>query len=252
MKILSIDCSAVSASVAILEDEKIVSSCTTNVGLTHSQTLMPMVQSALSQSQVSLDEVDRFAISAGPGSFTGVRIGVAALKGLTAMTRENCFPVSTLEAMAYNYAGVKDAVICSTMDARCGQVYTALFAVVGNRVARLCEDSAILISDLPEFINKALGNLPEEFIDNVNLLKNDIIFIGDGARLCYNVLENVVENCHIAPTHLLYQNAMGVALCALAKIADGEAPIDSENLLPIYLRAPQAERELKKKQEALK
>ncbi|NLL63128.1 MAG: tRNA (adenosine(37)-N6)-threonylcarbamoyltransferase complex dimerization subunit type 1 TsaB [Ruminococcaceae bacterium] len=234
MKILSIDCSAVSASVAILDDNKILSSSYSNVGLTHSQTLMPMLDSTLKNARIELSDIDYFAINVGPGSFTGIRIGVAALKGLTEFDEANCFAVSTLESIAYNLKGIFNGVVVSAMDARCGQVYTATFEITGDVVTRLTEDDAVLIEDLAE---------------NLKGIKKDIIFVGDGATLCYNILKEKVECISLAPEHLLYQNAVGVARVARDQIAQGKAPIKSEDIMPFYLRVPQAERELKKRQE---
>lgn len=236
MKILSIDCSAVSASVAVLDSgenkaHKLLSSSYTNVGLTHSQTLVPMIASTLENAGICFDDIQYFAINAGPGSFTGVRIGMAALKGLTEFDSENCYSISTLESMAYNYLGVKDAIICAAMDARCGQVYTACFEVLGEKVSRMTEDSALLIEELGEYLKS---------------LEKHIIFVGDGASLCYNGLKEKIS-CSVAPAHLIYQNAVSVALCAESKILAGEKPMRSKALLPVYLRAPQAERELKAK-----
>ena len=236
MKILAIDCSATAASVAIVEDNKILSSSYTNVGLTHSQTLVPMINSTLTNADIELKAIDKYAINAGPGSFTGVRIGVAALKGLTALSRDNIIPLSTLESIGYNYAGVKDCTVCAVMDARCKQVYTASFDINGESVTRLTEDSAIMIDDLKDFLKK----------------KKNVVFVGDGAELCYNMLKNDLDNISIAPMNLRYQNAISVARCAFMHIEKGEPYISSEQLLPTYLRAPQAERELTKRKDAIK
>ncbi len=236
MKILAIDCSAVAASVAIVSDDKILGSSYTNVGLTHSQTLVPMINATLTNSQICLDDIDCFAINAGPGSFTGVRIGVAALKGIAAFSGENCIATSTLESMAYNYADVCDCVVVAAMDARCAQVYTAIFRVSGGIVTRLVDDDAILISDLYDVIT------------SLDIKSEEIIFVGDGAHLCYNALNERLLGAKIAPSHLVYQNAASVAKLAASRVKSGEKLSGAEEILPTYLRAPQAERELKKKQ----
>lgn len=231
MKILAIDCTASPASAAVLEDGKILGSSYTNIGLTHSQTLIPMVHSVLGNAKINLEDVEIFAINAGPGSFTGVRIGVAALKGLT-LFRDKCIvPVSTLESMAYNYLGVSECVVCGAMDARRKQVYTAQFSV-GDMVERLTEDSAIAI--------ETLGNQLQQ-------LNRKVVLVGDGAGLCYNMLRSQVANLSLAPEQLRYQNAVSVARCAEEKLKQGIQPVSSEDVLPVYLRVPQAERELKKK-----
>ncbi|MBO4383208.1 MAG: tRNA (adenosine(37)-N6)-threonylcarbamoyltransferase complex dimerization subunit type 1 TsaB [Clostridia bacterium] len=235
MKILAIDCTAKPASVAVLEDGKVLSSAYTNTGLTHSQTLVPMVHSALTNAQLELSSIDRFAINAGPGSFTGVRIGVAALKGLVFSEESTCVPVSTLESMAYLFEGLglEDCDICPAMDARRNQVYTALFRWEAGKVHRLMEDTALPVPEL-------LERLKEQ--------GRPVLFVGDGAELCFEAAKDVLPDCRLAPEALRYQNAVAVAACAAAKLEAGEAPVRSEEILPVYLRAPQAERELKKKQ----
>ena len=235
MKILAIDCSATPASAAVLEDGVVRSFAYTNIGLTHSQTLIPMVNSILSNAGYTLEQMGQFAINAGPGSFTGVRIGVAALKGLTLFRGDCIFPVSTLESMAYLYSGVKDCIVCGAMDARRKQVYTACFEIAGSAVTRLTEDSAISIEQLGEQLLQ---------------YSKPIVLVGDGAELCYNSLREKLENLELAPQPLRFQNAVGVGLCAEAKAAAGAAPVSSDQLLPVYLRAPQAERELKRKQQS--
>ncbi len=233
MKILAIDCTAVAASVAIVEDGKVISSSYTNVGLTHSQTLVPMVSSVLGFANMDLKDIDYFGINAGPGSFTGVRIGVAALKGLTEFREDNCFGVSTLESMAYNLLGLEDCIAVCAMDARCNQIYTASFDLTGGTVTRLSEDEAILIPDLE---------------DRLKTYEKPVVFVGDGALLCYNYYLDKISNASLAPAHVQYQNATSVALLVEANLKAGVKPVSSASLMPVYLRAPQAERELKKKQ----
>ena len=235
MVIFSIDCSAGPCSVAVVQFENgipnVLARVFKNEGLTHSQTLVPMMDEALRESGMPLSAIDYFAINAGPGSFTGVRIGVAALKGITALDGANCIPVSTLESMAYNYADADDATICAAMDARCNQAYAAAFSISNGQIARIFDDSALLIDDLYE---------------KLETLKKHIIFVGDGANLCYNILGEKLD-CSRAPDDRVYQDATSVALCAFDKLTHGFMPIKSEDLLPTYLRAPQAERELKRR-----
>lgn len=238
MKILSIDCSAGPASVALVEFDKseyeVLAYEFKNEGLTHSQTLVPMMDSVIKKSGTFLSDVDYFAINAGPGSFTGVRIGVAALKGLTALDGENCIPVSTLLSMAYNYADIPGKhIVCASMDARCQQTYAALFEVHDGVVTRLSEDEALMVESLGENIIN-------------NYYKNKIIFVGDGANLCYNILKSKID-CSMAEEEHLWQNAISVALAAKNELDRGFQPITSAEILPIYLRAPQAERELKRR-----
>lgn len=235
MRIFSVDCSAGPASVAIVDfsetEYSTLGFAFKNEGLTHSQTLVPMMNDVLSKAKLNLSDIDYFAINVGPGSFTGVRIGVAALKGLTAFDSANCIPVSTLESMAYNYID-EDVTVCATMDARCSQTYTATFDVKDGRITKIFGDEALLIDDLYEKLKS---------------LKKDVIFVGDGASLCYNILDKKLS-CRLAPEDRVYQNAISVALCAKSMLDTGFKPIPSSELLPVYLRAPQAERELKRRE----
>ena len=147
MRILAVDTSAVCASVGVTEDGKILSESSINTGLTHSRTLMPMIDSTLKNGEIDLDSIDYFACSVGPGSFTGIRIGVAAIKGLADGLKRKCIPVSTLEALAYNLQG-RCCTAVSVMDARCNQVYCGIFFVEGEKVTRLTEDMALKIDEI--------------------------------------------------------------------------------------------------------
>lgn len=224
MRILAVDTSAVCASVAVTENGKILSECSTNTGLTHSRTLMPMIDSALKNGEISIDSIDYFACSVGPGSFTGIRIGVAAVKGLCDALGKKCIPVSTLEGLAYNLQG-NECTAVSVMDARCNQVYCALFRVSDGRVERLTEDMALQIDELGERLKE---------YDNV-------IFTGDGANLCHSRLGH-----KRAVAGSLYQRGSSVALAAENSFSE-ERAVEGARLMPTYLRLPQAERELKAK-----
>ena len=225
MKILGIDSSAKSASAAVTENGKIISEFYINTGLTHSQTLMPMIDSALKCADLTLDDIGLVAVSKGPGSFTGIRIGVAAAKGMADVKNIPCIGISTLEAMAYNLTDV-DCIVCAVMDARCNQVYTALFSISGGKVIRMTEDSAISIDELKIILNN---------YDNLKIL------VGDGADLCYNKLQGEINNLVKAGEKCKYQSAVGVCHAA-EKYSDY---VSSAQLVPEYLRPPQAERELK-------
>ncbi len=222
MRILAIDTSAVCASVAVTDGDKILSESQTNSGLTHSRTLMPMLDSTLKNAEISLESIDLFACSVGPGSFTGIRIGVAAIKGLCDSLKKKCVPISTLEALAYNLTGQKCTAV-SVMDARCNQVYCAMFAVDGNNVTRLTDDEALIIEDL----GKKLENY------------ENVIFVGDGAILCHGKL-----GYSIASPQNRFQKGSSVAFCGEKHI---DTATDGSKLMPLYLRLPQAERELKNK-----
>ena len=229
MRILSVDTSAVCASVAVVEDGRIRAQSSTNAGLTHSRTLLPMIDSLLQNSETPLDSIDCFACAVGPGSFTGIRIGIAAIKGLCDGTGKQALAVSTLEGLAYNLLG-QNALACAVMDARCNQVYTALFDVHGDAVTRLTADDARKIEDL--------GKLLEQYKDR------RIVFVGDGADKCAQSLPYPA-----APALTRFQNAASVALAA-ERSFDESRLLDAQQLLPVYLRLPQAERELRAKRNA--
>ena len=230
MKILSVDSSAKTASVAVTDGETLLSECFVNAGLTHSRTLMPMVDNALRQADLKIEDIDAFCVNAGPGSFTGIRIGVAAVKGLALANGKLCSGISTLEAIAYNFID-EDAVICSSMDARCNQVYAALFRAKDGVINRLCDDYAVPIPELTEKI--------AEFGDE------KVILAGDGAELFYNAVKDRFNNIKLSSEFRRYQRAYGSALAAVRNNNFD----DSSLLAPVYLRMPQAERELKLKKE---
>lgn len=228
MKILAVDTSAVAASVAVMSDGKILSSGFTNTGLTHSQTLMPMIESVLSGANVDVKDIDLFAVNNGPGSFTGVRIGVAGIKGMAHMLNKKCVGISTLEALAYNLSDFDCIAVC-TMDARCNQVYAAVFKCENGKVTRICEDKAVLIDELQ-------NDIPSEALP--------VIFVGDGAMLCYEYYKDKLS-CRVASEKNRFQNAKSVAYCASLK--DENEYISAQELMPLYLRLPQAQRELNNK-----
>ena len=230
MTILAMDTSAKAASVCLASEEKIIGEFFINTSLTHSQTLVPMIEQLCEKSEVSMESIDSVAINAGPGSFTGVRIGVAAAKGIAFQHNIPCVSVSTLESMAYNMLG-SDCVVCALMDARCSQVYNAMFRVTEERVERLCNDRAISLTDL----KLDLHNYTEK-----------VVFVGDGARIAFKSLENPPENVFLAPINRISQNAVSVACAAFKQINDGKTLTPAE-LMPVYLRLPQAQRELNKK-----
>ena len=230
MKILAIDSSAKAASVALVENESLLGEFFVNVGLTHSQTLMPMVEALLTNVNTKVAAVDVFAVAAGPGSFTGLRIGIAALKGMALVNDTPCLAVSTLQAMAYNFIG-EEVLVCAVMDARCNQVYNALFEVSETKVTRLVQDRTISIDELYEELKK---------------LNRKVLLVGDGAFLCYNKNDCNLD-IQLAPENKRFQRASSVAFAAVDALASGQAPINSEDLIPKYLRIPQAERELSKK-----
>lgn len=233
MKILSVDCSATPASAAVVENGKILASCYSNVKLTHSQTLMPMIETVLKNSLCDIKSISCFAINAGPGSFTGVRIGISAIKGLAAPLNTPCVPVSTLYSMAVNFIDT-DCIVCAVMDARCNQVYNAIFDIENGKISRLCEDRAIICDELA----KELKNMSQK-------QKKCVIIVGDGADIFYPFVENE-DNICLSSAQRRYQNAVSVAFAAEESFLNNDT-VSADDLLPVYLRLPQAERELKNK-----
>ena len=233
MLILAFETSAKAASAALLEDGKLLGEVYQNTGLTHSQTLMVMVENLLSQCGKTVDDVTAAAVAAGPGSFTGVRIGVAAAKGFAWGREIPCYGVSTLEAMALSL-GVWQGYVCPCMDARRSQVYNALFYVNHGALERVSEDRAISLAELGEELKS---------------LKESIFLVGDGSNLCYNTLLESVHGLVLPPEHRMHQRACGVALAA-RKQAEAGDPGDANALTPNYLRLSQAERERAERMEA--
>ena len=230
MRILSIDSSAFPASAAIVNGGKITAEFFINTKLTHSQTLMPMIKSVLDMSGTKIEDLELVAVTVGPGSFTGVRIGVASAKGIAMPGNIPCCGISALEALAYNfYNAADDMVICACMDARCGQVYNALFEIHDGKVIRLTEDRTILISEL-------LGET-ENF-------ENSIYLVGDGAELCYETFKEF--GAVLVPENVRYQRASSVAFAAHEQSLAGHTSTAAE-LQPLYLQLPQAQRELNSK-----
>ena len=226
MLILAFETSAKAASTALLEDGRLLGESYQNTGLTHSQTLMVMAENLLKQCGKTVADVNAVAVAAGPGSFTGVRIGVAAAKGFAWGGEVPCYGVSTLEAMALSL-GAYQGYVCPVMDARRSQVYNALFYVNQGQLERITEDRAI-----------SLEQLKQELL----ALKEPVFLVGDGSILTYRTLSEEVPNLVLPPEHRMHQRAVGVALLAAQKIAAGE-PGDGAALTPNYLRLSQAERE---------
>lgn len=231
VKILALETSATAASAAVCDDESLIAQSFQRTGLTHSATLMPMVESLLKNAGMTLEEMDLIAVAAGPGSFTGLRIGVSAAKGLAWSLDKPCAGVSTLEAMAWQMIG-QEGVVCAAMDARRQQVYNALFDLDGEKPVRLTSDRAISLDDL----EKELANV-----------KKTQICVGDGAHLCYNAFQKCGYPVRMAPPHLQFQSAWGVARCALEQACAGQLT-DAAGLVPNYHRLSQAERERLAKQ----
>ena len=231
MLILAFETSAKAVSVALLQEGKLLGESYQNTGLTHSQTLMVMAEDLLRQCGKTVGDVTAVAVANGPGSFTGVRIGVAAAKGLAWGGQLPCFGVSTLEAMALSL-GIYQGYVCPVMDARRSQVYNAIFYVNHGRIRRITEDRAI-----------ALEELKQELKD----LSEPVFLVGDGSTLTYNTLSGEISQLVMPPEHRMHQRAVGVALLAEKQLAAGQAG-DANGMTPNYLRLSQAERERLEKQ----
>ncbi|MDD5902130.1 MAG: tRNA (adenosine(37)-N6)-threonylcarbamoyltransferase complex dimerization subunit type 1 TsaB [Oscillospiraceae bacterium] len=222
MLILALESSAKAASVALMQDAELLAQYSQCSGLTHSRTLLPMVEDMLKNTDKKLADVDFIAVAHGPGSFTGIRIGVSTVKGLAWASDKKCVGVSTLAAMAWHGAAA-GGLVCSVMDARRSQVYNALFEIKDGAPERLCRDRAIALSELAAELKG---------------YDREVLLVGDGARLSFDYLTAEGISCRIAPQNLLYQSAWGVGMEALRT-----EPGTADDLLPVYLRLSQAERE---------
>ena len=231
MLILAFETSAKAGSVALLDEKKLLGESYQNTGLTHSQTLLAMGEDLLKSCGYAPADVTAVAVAAGPGSFTGVRIGVAAAKGFAWAKELPCYGVSTLEAMALG-VGAWEGYVCPVMDARRSQVYNALFEVKQGVYTRIAEDRAISLEELGEQLRN---------------LEKPIFLVGDGSILCYNTLLEKVPTLVCPPEHRMHQRAAGVALAAKVMMERGER-CDGAALQPNYLRLSQAERERLEKQ----
>ncbi len=233
MKILAFDSTAKAASVAIAENEKLLALYNIENGLTHSELLLPMIESLMKALKLEYSDIGLFAVSVGPGSFTGVRIGAALLKGLAFGRGLPCAEISTLEALAEN-ASELEGIIVPVMDARRNQFYTARFEASCGKIKRLSDDEALGI---------------DELADTLRGISAPIYLVGDG----YSPAEKMLSDRNIklkqTPILLRAQNAYSIAKIAARKYEDGEYTTDRE-LLPTYLRLPQAERERLEREKA--
>ena len=222
MLILAFESSAKPASAALVKDGQLLSQYMQCSALTHSRTLLPMAEDMLKNAELRLSDVDLIAVAHGPGSFTGIRIGVATVKGLAWAAEKPCVGVSTLEAMAWHGLAV-GGYICPVMDARRSQVYNALFKIEHGRPVRMTEDRPIALDELSK---------------EVTALNAPVLLVGDGAALCFEYFTAHGVPCVMAPDNLRWQDAWGVAMAAADK-----TPGNADELLPVYLRLSQAERE---------
>lgn len=225
MKILALETSAKAVSAAVTEDGRVLASGFQDTGLTHSRTLMPIVEHILKNADLTMADIGAVAVAVGPGSFTGIRIGVSAAKGLAFAASIPAVGVSTLAAMARNAAFADGLVVCA-MDARRNQVYNALFEARDGRLTRLTPDRAVGLDELSEELR---GDPRPKIV------------VGDGGGLCAEALTAAGVACRLAPPHLVMQSAVTVALEAEEAAGHGGL-VSAQELLPVYLRPPQAER----------
>lgn len=227
MKLLAIDSSGLVATVAIVTEEAMLAEYTVNYKKTHSQTLLPMLDEIVRMVELDLSEIDAIAVAAGPGSFTGLRIGSATAKGLGLALKKPIIPVPTLDGLAYNLYGT-DKVICPMMDARRNQVYTGLYEFKGKEFNILKQQAALSVEDM---------------IEEINALGRQVIFLGDGTGVYREIIEEKTKvSFDFAPVHQNRQRAG--ALGALGMIYYNRDRIETATQHePVYLRLSQAERE---------
>ena len=227
MKILTLESSSLSASVCVTDDTKLLAQSFQNCGLTHSATLLPMIDHVMTSSQLTMDDIDAIAVTVGPGSFTGIRIGVATAKGIADGKNLPCIAVSSLAGAAWNVS-LTDRLICPVMDARRNQLYNALFTFTDGKLVRLTPDRLISQDDLKK-----------ELISS----EKSVLLVGDGAQMCYNNFIGTGELDVIpAPPGLIFPSAHGVAMEAHRLAQEGQM-MPAAQLVPSYLRQPQAVRE---------
>ena len=232
MKVLGIDSSGMVATVAVVEDAQMLAEYTINYKKTHSQTLLPMLDEIVKMIELDLNTVDVIAVAAGPGSFTGLRIGSATAKGLGLALKKPLVSVPTLAGIAYNFCGT-DRLVCPMMDARRSQVYTGIYAFQGNTQQTIEDQMAVPV---------------EEILDKLNQLGKEVILAGDGVPVYQELIEQKLKMPYlIAPAHLNRQRAGAVAVLGMQYALEGKTESAMEHQ-PDYLRLSQAERERAERQ----
>ena len=236
MRLLALDSSGLVASVALVVDDTVIAEYTTNFKKTHSQTLLPMLDEIVKMTEMELSELDAIALAAGPGSFTGLRIGAATAKGLGLALNKPIVSVPTVDALAYNLYGTK-GIICPIMDARRSQVYTGLYEYVNNEFTVIEQQKVVTI---------------DELLEEIIATGKEVIFLGDGVDVHRDKIKEVLgDKASFAPAHVARQRAGAVAMLGAKYYAEGKIETASEHA-PEYLRVSQAERELAERQQAEK
>lgn len=227
MRILALDSSGLVASVAIASEDALLAEYTINFKKTHSQTLLPMLDEIVRMVELDLSEVDAIAVTSGPGSFTGLRIGSATAKGLGFALDKPIISVPTIDCLAYNLYAT-DRMVCPIMDARRDQVYTGLYEFVKDKLLVISPQKAIAI---------------DEIIDEINEIGNDVIFLGDGVPIHRDrIKESIKVEYTFAPLHMNRQRAGALVALAIEYYKAGHVETAEEHQ-PNYLRVSQAERE---------
>lgn len=227
MLILGLDTCSMSSSASIVSEDRMIATFSVNHKKTHSERIMPQIEAMLKAADISIDDIDSFAASVGPGSFTGVRIGVATVKALAQAQGKPCIAVSALEGLAANALSF-DGIIAPILDARRNQVYNALFESNGRKLTRLCVDRALPLLELLEELKKTDRN---------------IMFVGDGVPVFKDVItDSLKDRAFFAPLPLVYNQASSIAMIGLEKFKNGDT-INYEKLVPEYVRLSQAEQE---------
>lgn len=227
MKILAVDSSGLVASVALVEDHKMVAEYTVNYKKTHSQTLLPMIAEIAEMTETDLNEIDAIAVAKGPGSFTGIRIGAATVKGLGLALNKPVIGVPTVEGLAMNLCGV-DTLVCPLMDARRNQVYTGIYRFRGNQIEVVKDQIPVGIEDI---------------ISALNQIGEAVTFLGDGVAVYKDVIEQNIEVPYtFAPAHMNAQRAAALGVRAFEYWENG-LHVSADEFEPEYLRLSQAERE---------
>jgi len=235
MLILGIESSSLVASAAVLGDEKLIAEYTVNNTLTHSQTLMPMIEAVMKSAGIEPEELDAIAISRGPGSFTGLRIGSATAKGLGLALDKPLAEVPTLKAMAYDLYGITDRIICPIMDARRSEVYSGAYVFRDDKLHTVLDENAGPVEDLV--------NLLDETVEKSEGAYSGVIFLGDGVPPYRSLItDKMMAGCSFAPEFLSRQRAASVAALGMEMFKEGKT-VPAEEHAPVYLRASQAERE---------
>lgn len=230
MKILAIDTSGPNCSTAILDEQKVIGSFNINIGKTHSETLLPLDDELLKFCGMELKDIDAFACCVGPGSFTGIRIGIATIKGFALSLNKPVISVSTLESLAYNVPTF-DGIICSILNANNNNVYSALYKLTNS----------------PEMIGDYLTDSIDSLIEEIKKYDSKVLFVGDGAIAYGEKIQNeLCDKAIFVPHHLNEQSAVSVARVAFDKYNKHEIG-DAYNVQPLYLRKSQAERMMENK-----